>query len=82
LPANLDLHFSPQTLDWYRQNVARKYPSRLRVWRSVESQFMERFVHSRLSAALVLFPLYVFEQLLPAVAGRVGVCPMFVIDKA
>jgi ubiquinone/menaquinone biosynthesis C-methylase UbiE len=81
LPTDLDLYFSPQTLDWYRKNVARKYPSRLRVWRSVESQFMERFVRSKLSAAFVLFPLYVFEELLPAIAGRIGVCPMFVIDK-
>jgi ubiquinone/menaquinone biosynthesis C-methylase UbiE len=81
LPANLDLYFSPSTLKWYRQNVARKYSSKLRVWRSVETQFMERFVRSKLSAALLLFPLYIFEELLPAVAGRVGACPMFVMSR-
>jgi ubiquinone/menaquinone biosynthesis C-methylase UbiE len=81
LPTNLNLYFSPSTPDWYQQNVADKYASKLRVWRSVETQFMERFVRSRVSAALILFPLFVFEELLPSIFGRIGVCPMFLIDK-
>jgi ubiquinone/menaquinone biosynthesis C-methylase UbiE len=81
LPSDVDLYFSPQNYRWYRREIAPRYASRLRIWRSVGKEFMQRFVHSRISAWLLLGPLLAFESIAPRLAGRVGVCPMFVIDK-
>jgi hypothetical protein len=78
----MDLYFSPQDMDWYRREVAAKYPTRSRVWRSLEKASLEYFARGRLSAAIFLWPLYALEQLLPGVFGRLGICPMFVIRKA
>ena len=81
LPTNVDLYFSPQDYAWYRREIAPRYASRLRIWRSVGKEFMQRFVHGRISAWLLLGPLLMFESIAPRLAGRIGVCPMFVIDK-
>src|SRR5581483_9156203 len=57
LPADADLYFKPHDYAWYHREIAAHYACRLRVWRSVGKEFMERFVRSRLGAALILGPL-------------------------
>ena len=81
LPAGLDLYFDPHDIDWYRREVASRFPTRLRVWRSVGKEFLQYFVRGPLSAALLLWPLYLGEQLFPRLFGRIGICPMFVLRK-
>jgi len=51
------------------------------VWRSLEKESLEYVARGKISAALVLWPLYFLEEAFPWVFGRIGVCPMFVIDK-
>jgi len=81
LPAGLGLYFSPQDFDWYRREVAARFPTRLRIWRSVGKEFLQYFVRGPVSAALLLWPLYIAEQAFPRWFGRIGICPMFVLRK-
>jgi len=77
----LGLYYSPHGIDWYQRDVAGRFPAKLRVWRSVEKNFLEWFARGPVSARLILWPLYILEELLPSLFGRLGVCPMFVIAK-
>ena len=52
----------------------------IRVWRSVRSSFLRRFVHERISAGR-LDLLYYLEERAPEFAGRFGSFPMIVIQK-
>jgi len=79
--ASPPLYFHPHGPDWYKREIAARYPVKLRVWRSVEKEFLTAAVRSRLGAMLLLWPLYLAEELAPAWLGRIGVCPMFVFKK-
>lgn len=81
LPEGLGLYFSPHDYAWYQREVAARYPTRLRIWRSVGKEFLQYFARGPLSAALVLWPLYLGEQWFPRLFGRIGICPMFVLSK-
>jgi SAM-dependent methyltransferase len=76
-----DLYFHPQNYAWYRREIAAQYPVKLRVWRSVERDFLETIIRSPVAALMWLWPLYLAEQLFPAWFGRIGICPMFVFNK-
>jgi ubiquinone/menaquinone biosynthesis C-methylase UbiE/uncharacterized protein YbaR (Trm112 family) len=81
LPRDVGLYFHAHDFAWYEREVAGKYPTRLRVWRSLARESLQFLVRGRASAGLVLWPLLAFETLFPRWAGRTGVCPMFVITK-
>lgn len=66
---------------WYRENVERKYRSRLACWRSVSVPFLERFVHERGLGRRLLAVLYSLEGRLPRWFGRFGQYPVFVFTK-
>jgi SAM-dependent methyltransferase len=76
-----DLYFNPHDYGWYRREVAAKYPVKLRIWRSLEKESLEYVARGKISAALVLWPLYLLEQTFPRFFGRIGICPMFVFAK-
>ena len=76
-----DLYFGPRDYAWYRENVAEKYGAKLRIWRSLEKESLEYVARGKLSAMLILWPLYALEQMFPRFFGRIGICPMFVLNK-
>lgn len=80
-PALPDLYFHPRDHAWYQREIAARYPVRLRVWRSVEKEFLATLVRSRWSALLLLAPLWLAEELMPERFGRLGIGPMFVFAK-
>ncbi len=81
LETDLGLYFHAHDYDWYRREIAARYDCRLRIWRSVDKRFMESFARTPLSARLVLWPLFMLEELLPWLFGRYGLIPMFVLRK-
>ena len=63
------------------RDVAARHGARLRVWSAVSSTFQNRFVSAGVAGKGIITLVKIFEHWLPAVAGRVGQYPMFVIDK-
>jgi len=75
------LYFQPQNHDWFARDIAARHSARLRVWSAISTAFQTRFftdgVVGRLSVAVVK----TLEAAWPALAGRFGQYPMFIIDK-
>jgi len=80
--ASMPLYFHPQGYAWFQSEIEPRFPLHLRVWRSLDKGSLEYLARGRISAALVLWPLYALEQMFPRLFGRIGVCPMFVMSKA
>ena len=81
LKTDLGLYFHAHDYDWFQREIRGRYSARLRIWRSVHKEFLEWFARNWLGARLLLWPLYVAEELLPSLFGRYGVSPMFVLRK-
>ncbi len=75
------LYFQPQNYDWFARNVAARHSARLRVWSAVSSVFQIRFLADGIVGRLSVAAVILFENALPALAGRFGQYPIFIIDK-
>jgi hypothetical protein len=73
--------FHAHSYRWYKQNVAASGNWSLRAWRSVGLKVLKEMVPNSAFGALLLGLLYHFENLCPALLGRVGQYPMFVFRK-
>jgi hypothetical protein len=75
------LYFRPQNYDWFARNVAARHSARLRVWSAVSSAFQTRFLSDGMVGRLTIAVVKSFESAFPALAGRIGQYPIFIIDK-
>jgi len=80
-PAAPTLYFQPQDYGWFARHVARRHPVRLRVWSAVSGAFQARFFSDGITGRLSVAAVKLLENALPALAGRFGQYPLFVIDK-
>lgn len=73
-------YFYAHPLKWF---TSRKwsFPIRIVVWRSMDVQFMRKYIHPRRAGRLLLAIIYRFEELLPGFTGRHGAYPMFLLSK-
>ena len=75
------LYFHPQNYDWYQTAVAKQLSVSLSCWQSVSLPFSQAFVLDRFFSAMLLGMISGMERLCPALMGRIGAYPLFILRK-
>jgi hypothetical protein len=67
--------------EWILENLYQLNGLKIRVWRSISTQFLRNFIHEVLLGRLWLWILYWVEELVPNLLGRIGQYPLILFDK-
>ena len=81
LPPQPALYFQPQPYSWYRDSVAPTVPVSLSCWQAVSLPFSQAFVLDRFTGTFILLLVSWIERLFPALLGRIGAYPVFLLRK-
>ena len=74
-------YFYAHSLKWFTSQTW-SFPLRIVTWRSMDVQFMRKYIHPRRFGKLLLALIYGFETLFPRFTGRHGAYPMFLLEKS
>ena len=75
------LYFQPQDYAWYRDSVAKQGATALSCWQSISLPFSQAFIFDGKCGALLLRALAGLEAWFPALMGRIGAYPVFILRK-
>ena len=73
-------YFYAHSLKWFTSQTW-SFPLRIVAWRSMDVQFMRKYIHPRRFGKLLLAMIYSLENLFPRFTGRHGAYPMFLLQK-
>lgn len=80
--AQIKLYFCPQNYEWFCQNIKDICNDvDIYVWKSVNTRFLNTYIHSGLFGEKILNLIYWLEDKFPYLAGRFGQYPLFLIKK-
>ena len=75
------LYYSPQSHRWFRENVQRRYRSKLRLWSSTYARFNQSYLSDTRAGRFIAKAVFRLEGACEPIAARYGEYPMFVIAK-
>src|SRR5665213_15580 len=73
-------YFHAHPLAWFTSQTW-SFPLDLVVWRSMDVQFMRKYIHLGRGGKLLLGLIYRFEEMFPRFTGRHGAYPLFIVRK-
>jgi ubiquinone/menaquinone biosynthesis C-methylase UbiE len=81
LPTEPLLYFRAFPYSWFKNNLKPIIHFDIVVWRSVNVAFLKTYIHRNLFGNTLLRWIFRLEELWPAILGRIGAYPMFILKK-
>lgn len=66
---------------WLKTQIGKSIPHKIYCWRSVNVRFLRALIHEKTAGKLLLKILFLKEELLPGLFGRIGQYPLIVLSK-
>ncbi len=66
---------------WLKTQIGKSIPYKIYCWRSVNVRFLRAIIHEKTAGKLLLKILFLKEEILPGLFGRIGQYPLIVLTK-
>jgi ubiquinone/menaquinone biosynthesis C-methylase UbiE len=80
-PSRPDLFTHQQGYDWFARELRRPFNAQLRVYSAISRSFSNTFIREKAFGKFIAKGLYHLENLFPALLGRWGQYPVFILKK-